>query len=184
MGTNKRKVTIGIDPGQSGALAHVVDGVLAAVVDMPTRPVLSKAKRAKKSTGAVETDPIALGAVLLQLATRIPNAVINVAIERVASMPDQGVASMFKFGTSYGIAQGVAAGIAAAHPQLEIRLVYVSPVKWKKDFGLIGTKKDDARKLAMKMWSEFEEEMKLVKNGGRADAVFIAMWANRHVLRV
>src|ERR1700694_829727 len=52
-------------------------------------------------------------------------------IEKVASMPSQGVASMFKFGRGLGIIEGVvAAGL--------IPVLWVSPRVWKKHFRLSG----------------------------------------------
>lgn len=58
-------------------------------------------------------------------------------IEKVSSRPDQGVASMFKFGMSYGSLR--MALIAAAIPFDE-----VTPQKWQRELGLIRTNKNES----------------------------------------
>ena len=57
------------------------------------------------------------------------------ALEKVGAMPGQGVVSMFTFGH----AAGAVAGVLAA---LEVPVTLVTPQRWKKAAGLIGTDKD------------------------------------------
>ena len=51
-------------------------------------------------------------------------------IERVHSMPKQGVASSFKFGQSYGFLRGLLVG-------LQIPFEEVTPQKWQKEMGCL-----------------------------------------------
>lgn len=51
-------------------------------------------------------------------------------IERVHSMPKQGVASSFKFGQSYGFLRGILTG-------LKIPFEEVTPQKWQKELGCL-----------------------------------------------
>jgi len=51
-------------------------------------------------------------------------------IERVHSMPGQGVASSFKFGQSYGFLRGLLIGLSVPFEE-------VSPQKWQKSMGCL-----------------------------------------------
>jgi len=59
---------------------------------------------------------------------------------RAHAMPRQGVSSSFNFGVSFGIARGV---VGALH----IPVIFVTPTKWKKHFGL-NADKEKSRALA------------------------------------
>src|SRR5687767_11470224 len=89
--TDGRGVTLyaGIDPGLTGAVAILDQSKL--LVDVFDMPVVDK------QVNAVELAYVIAGY----------GDPFVTAIERVASMPGQGVASTFKFGMSYGIALGV-----------------------------------------------------------------------------
>jgi hypothetical protein len=84
---------LGIDPGLSGACAYY----------FPSAP----------DRVAAEDMPVVAGAVdCATLAARIAQMAPSLAVvERVASMPKQGVASTFKFGASYGAVLGVLAAL-------------------------------------------------------------------------
>lgn len=138
---------VGIDPGMSGALALLVDGQLEGVTDMPTLD------------GEVSG---ALLAAHLQLAA--PDLVV---IETVHSMPQQGVASSFKFGKNYGIVLG--AVTALQHP-----LVKMTPVEWKRINGLFHKPKEASRRLAIELWPHLSHKFERAKDDGRAEAALIA----------
>lgn len=90
-----------------------------------------------------------------------------VVVEKVHSMPGQGVHSVFSFGKSYGILIGVATGLS--HP-----LVKITPQKWKQANGLIGKDKDASRQLAMELWPQHADRFKRKMDDGRAEAALIA----------
>ncbi len=99
-----------------------------------------------------------------------------VVIEKVHSMPKQGVASMFKFGTNYGLLRGIVEGMG-------IPCVLVTPQTWKKV--LNGTKKD--KEAAIQFVRMKYPTIKLIPTGcrvphdGIADAVCIGDWyINNH----
>jgi Holliday junction resolvasome RuvABC endonuclease subunit len=96
-------IFIGIDPGQSGAIAAInsCGAVVGVVKNKETERDLWEA---------------------IARFTGFPSAFA--VIEHVHSMPKQGVASSFKFGTSYGFLRGLL--IAS-----EVRFTEVSPVKWQ-----------------------------------------------------
>lgn len=148
---------IGVDPGLTGAIAYIQNGNLEWVIDMP----------------------VANGAVVVPLLNDIyttgvipegPYTSDPAAIEKVASMPGQGVASTFKFGQAYGTVLG--ALWANGHP-----IIHAPPGQWKKHFRLTGKPKDAARLLALEKWPHMADDFRRKKDVGRADAALIALWA-------
>ena len=142
---------VGIDPGLDGALALIGDGFLA-VQDMPTA-----------GTGRQRTVAAAiLGAVLRDWQPSYA------AVERVHSMPKQGVSSSFKFGQSLGVIEGCLGA-------LDIPVRYVSPAHWKRYFRL-GSDKEAARKMALERWPHFADRLCRKKDHGRAEAMLIGQF--------
>lgn len=153
-------ITIGIDPGLSGAVAFVTDDDLwrVAVHDMPVMPYGKAGKNA-----------LDVARLTLILTPSVGHAK-NVWIEQVSAMPGNGAVSMFNFGMSYWGAAGVAAGLGYT-----VRLV--RPVDWKKHFGLT-SKKGEALALARKLFPAVE--LHLQKHDGRAEALLIAKYGELH----
>lgn len=90
-------------------------------------------------------------------------------IERVSSMPKQGVASVFTFGTAYGMVIGVACGA-------KIPFHLVTPMRWKTHFKLIGRDKDASRERAIQLFPAAAKFLELKKHHGRADALLLARY--------
>jgi Holliday junction resolvasome RuvABC endonuclease subunit len=147
-------LTIGIDPGQSGAIAIVThDGGLFRVLDMP---VVDK-----------DVNPS-----LVAEALRVPDSEtweMRVVIENVHSMPKQGVASSFKFGKSFGIVLGV---VAALGCPVEL----VTPTTWKRAMKVTADK-ETSRRRAIDLWPGQAQLFARKKDNGRAEAALIARWA-------
>ena len=148
-------VTIGIDPGMTGAIAAFIDGELLDIVDMPTADgtvaaVLLRHELKMFANAGFDTRP-------------------QVIVEKVHAMPGNGAVSMFKFGRSLGVIEGVVGGLAWP-------LTWVTPQAWKKDAGLIGKDKDAARMLALETWPEHHQTFARKKDIGRADAALIGRW--------
>ncbi len=156
---------VGIDPGLDGAIAGLVPGeegeYTLYVDDTPTGKTKGKrlyfpaqmAQALKKFSGGREP-PI-------------------VFIERVHSMPKQGVASSFNFGVGFGLWQGIVAG-------LNWPVELVTPQAWMKVMmtgQLRG--KDAGRGRAMELWPEHVNTFGRVKDDGRADAALIAEYGRR-----
>jgi crossover junction endodeoxyribonuclease RuvC len=142
-------ITIGVDPGLTGAIALVDSyGVLLRVDDMP---VLN-------------------GNVSPQLLNELDDwdQCGQVVIEDVHSMPKQGVASSFKFGRSKGVIEGYFAGQG-------IPLRYVAPSTWKRDLKL-SKNKGASRQMAVELWPGKASLFTRVKDDGRAEAALLAHW--------
>lgn len=144
------RCVLGIDPGLTGALAFIFQ-------DDPNRV-------------AIEDMPIADGDISAPLLSAIIRkySPSYAAIEFVASMPGQGVASTFKFGKSYGQALGV----LGAH---NVPLHYVTPRKWKQRFNL-GAEKDESRAKALQLFPACAASFARKKDHNRADAALIAKY--------
>jgi crossover junction endodeoxyribonuclease RuvC len=152
-------LVIGIDPGISGALAlHSTDGLMA-VTDIPT---VAKGKGAGRVKN--EVNPAALVSLLREWATYRDE--VLVVVERVSSMPGQGVASMMSLGDTVGCIRGV---IAARGYAIE----WVTPQRWKKHFGLPADK-EFARAKAIQLYPEAKLDRK--KDHNRAEAILIARY--------
>ena len=151
-----KKIILGFDPGQTGAVAAFDGERIEAVIDMPTMTRLHGKGN--------QVDPYALTTALIDLcAGREATAVL----EAVSAMPGQGVTSTFHFGESVGVVMGVLGAL-----QIPVRMV--TPAKWKKAAGLLGRDKDAARTLAIQLHPEVADQLARKKDTGRADAVGIA----------
>ena len=157
---------IGVDPGVSGSVAVLTEsGKFVFVDDMPT--VL-----ANKSSNRRMVSPADLARMLRTIVIDAPADVVAIT-ESVASMPEQGVASVFAFGKSYGILLGVLAALG-------ISTHIVSPRKWKNFYSL-GSDKEQSRELAQRMWPE--APLNLKKHHGRSEALLLARYYSDAIAR-
>ena len=150
-------LTLGIDPGLTGAVAVLDhDGQPELVADLP----VIRDRSLAWIDGA-------------ELQTLIRDAVAGrpcrAVIERVSAMPRQGVASSFTFGVAFGSVLSV---VQALHLPLEL----VTPATWKRALGLTSDKRgslDRARLLFP------TADLRLAKHDGRAEALLLAHYAIR-----
>jgi len=156
-------VTVGIDPGLTGAVGVLNCGEFAQVEDIPTT---------LKGSGVVknEVDPHGLYK-LIRYVTRGHEGV-EIALERVSAMPGQGSSSVFSFGDTYGCCRSAAT--ISGYP-----IFLVPPATWKKHFK-IGREKEEARALAIRLFPD--APLNLKKYADRAEALLIArwLWETRH----
>ena len=144
-------IVCGIDPGASGAIAVIRDGV-PEVIDMPV---------AKIMVGKTAKNRISPQLLAYELHYLMP---VDVAyIEEVTAMPRQGVSSVFTFGQAHGLVLGAVAALG-------VRTVRIRPQLWQKTVGAKG----DPRPRAMELYPSMTEQLKRKKDDGRADALLIA----------
>jgi len=146
---------LGIDPGASGALVLLENGQPIEWAAMPT----TKIGTATRVNAAALTDFIA------------SCCCTHVYVEAVHAMPGQGVTSMFNFGHSCGTIMGVLGALGLPH-------TFVTPQKWKKAAGLIGTDKDASRARALQLWPKWRDLDKKAKGQAFADAALIAKYGD------
>jgi crossover junction endodeoxyribonuclease RuvC len=148
-------LTLGIDPGLSGAVAILDEaGELVSVSDLPVIRDLSLAW----------IDGSALQSIVLNaLQGRTARAIV----ERVSSMPGQGVASSFQFGAGFG-------SILSVLQAMHIPLEFVTPAVWKKSYGLSKDKHASLHKARLLYPTA---ELHLAKHDGRAESLLLARYA-------
>lgn len=157
-------IYIGIDPGLHGAVAVVVDipSTVVSVFDTPILTVAGDKVRNKYNASAM--------ALLLEPFVGKEALVI---LESVHSMPKQGVASSFCFGEGLGMWKGI---IAAFKLPLEMP----SPQRWKKELlADQGKDKDASRFKAIQLFPGMADQLKRVKDDGRAEALLMAEYGRR-----
>jgi crossover junction endodeoxyribonuclease RuvC len=157
-------ITVGIDPGYTGALAALVTDRLL-LVDMPLIKGSGKVKD--------EIDEKAIYDWLAMLISLHRDHVPHVFIEKVSSMPGQGVTSTFRFGVSYGIVRATAAGLA-------LPVTLITPQRWQSLVGLPKSldkvsRKALSRQRAANLFPGYASHFSRVKDSGRADATLIAV---------
>lgn len=129
-----RKV-LGIDPGLSGGIS-IIDEQLN-VIACHSMPV----KMGKD--GKYHVDPCGVRDIIA--AYTIDLAII----EKVGSMPKQGVTSMFNFGDGYGIVRGIAEIFAD-------QTIYTRPQEWQGFQYLTGLSKDQIGEVAFEVFQAEE----------------------------
>jgi len=85
----------------------------------------------------------------------------------------QGLASTFSLGKHYGIILGVMTACG-------LSITRISPVKWKRKVGLIGSAKDDSRRRASELWPQCSGWWRHKIHGGRAEACLIGFVGIHH----
>jgi hypothetical protein len=94
-------------------------------------------------------------------------------VERVSSMPGQGIASSFLFGVGFGSVLSI---LQAMHIPLE----FVTPAVWKCSYGLSKDKHASLHKARLMYPTA---ELHLAKHDGRAEALLIARYALTRSMR-
>ena len=155
------KYSIGIDPGLSGAIA-IISTESLKIFDMPTMTVERNGK-AKRQVSAAE---------LAEMLYLYSGRDCHVYCERVSAMAGQGVTSVFSFGRSFGMIEGILAAF-------KMPVTFVPPATWVKAVGR-GQGKDASRARAMELFPSDQDQFKLKKWDGRADAALIAYWGSRN----
>lgn len=147
-------LTLGVDPGLSGALALINDsGEVELLADLPII-----ADRSLKWI-----DGAALQSMLLDA---IRGRQCRAVVERVSAMPKQGIASAFCFGVGLG-------SILATLQTLQLPIELVHASQWKRALGLGSDKRASLDKARLLFPSA---DLHLAKHDGRAEALLLAHW--------
>jgi len=144
---------MGVDPGQSGGIAVIKS--TGQVIQLEAMP-------------ATERD-------VFDAVCYLGNESVNAVIEKVHSMPQQGVSSTFKFGMGYG-------GLRMALIAADIPFDEVTPQTWQKALGVVKrnakteSKNDHKKKLLQKAQQLFPGIKVTLKT---ADALLLAEYCRR-----
>lgn len=160
------RFAIGVDPGLTGAIALLRDGQFAEVFDMPTS---GRGSKGKQTINLPE---------LARIIRELPRGSCMAYVEHVWGFNKGGVkqssASGFQLGSAVA---AIHMGLACFGMPMEL----VTPQKWKKSLGLIGTDKDAARTKAIQLLPGAPLARK--KDIGRADALLLALHGWRTMTR-
>lgn len=95
-------------------------------------------------------------------------------VEKVGTMPKQGISSAFNFGFGCGQINGVLAACG-------VPVHYVTPSKWKRAAGL-DADKEKSRAAAIRLWPT-SEHFKRKRDHGRAESALLAKYGADTILR-
>lgn len=168
---------IGFDPGLSGAIAILSEHTIN-FHSMPTtikewaKPKrvmkLDKAIGRKKWTGKYTYPQRIDSKGIARILTPYRGLTDVVNIEEVQANPNDGKVGAFTFG-------GTFYSIISVLEVMDIDFKTIRPQAWKAKWGLIGMEKDDSRKVVLNMYPDLAEDLKYKKDGGKAEALLIAM---------
>lgn len=153
------RLTLGVDPGLTGALVWMVDGELADYLDMPT----------KRVNGVGEVCGRTLTEAIRAMRALHPGSYVSAVVEKVQGRQGWGATQGFRFGSGVGKVKGVL-------ESLGIEYIEVPPVTWKRHMGLLKSDKDASRNLAIARFPSRAEWFARKKDDGRAEAALVALW--------
>jgi hypothetical protein len=165
-------LTIGIDPGISGAIAVIDHNNLPRVYDMPVR--------AKKGAGKVrnEIDPKGLQRVLRELVPADETALVVMEQMHAFMGGEKRVGSM----ASQASLAATKAVIVAICEINDLDVMFVTPREWQSLYGIKTTQTEDTKKQSLRIARQLYgmDWLPLAKHDGRADALLIARYGQRH----
>jgi crossover junction endodeoxyribonuclease RuvC len=123
-------IILGIDPGKTGGIAHIS----TLTCNMSNREMETYSFKDRSYTEIAD---------YMARYTRID---VKAYLEKVHSMPAQGVSSSFKFGEGFGALQGMLAAY-------EIPFEFVTPQKWQKELSI-------PKRTKMEKQSDFKRRLK------------------------
>ena len=153
-------IVLGIDPGLTGAWALVRDKHLLTLGDLPT--VEFSAGRVKRKLDGVQFALM----VRNMCASFCEGEDLVACVEKVFSMPGQGVSSMFSLGMSAGIIEGV---LAAER----VPIHWTTPSAWTST-QRAGRDKGHSVPACNANWPGMAANWTLKKHHNRCDAALIA----------
>ncbi len=157
-------ITYGIDVGTTGAISVLVNGELQDVRDIPAHVVGS-------GTVKRQVDPAGLSAIVREWRAQFGVDAELAVLERVSSMPGQGVASVFSLGHSLGATQGALAALG-------VPTMLVAPQTWKRAFRL-GSDKRQAQQRASEAFPGHAGRWVRVMDHNRAESALIGLYGWR-----
>lgn len=143
---------IGIDPGKNGGIAFIPS----------TKDIEPKAVKCPETPHEM--------AEIIKMAHLIAKdhkEKTFAVLEKVHSMPKQGVVSTFSFGMNYGMWKG----ILASH---KIPWIDVTPHKWQKFYGAMPKEKKSRKHKLKSLALQYYPDLKV--NLLTADAILLAHW--------
>ena len=158
---SQRKMVVGIDAGQKGGVACLVDYQFVDGMRMPTKKIGGK----DITDAAAVWDRISLWSRSLQ-----PDISV-IGIEQVHAMPKQGVSSSFTFGRQFG-------KVEAACELFNWPTHYVTPSVWKKAYNLSSNKQASIDAAKLRFGEAIDPYLRFKADDGVAEAALIAAYVS------
>ena len=149
------KIYIGIDPGSKGGIAVITD---------------------TKIVSLSLYDSFQIAHILSQIYGEYKENGIMCTLEKVHSMPRDGVKQAFKFGENYGFVKGTLMALGIPFQE-------VPPQTWKKEYSLLNTTKQDSIKRCKELFPNVNllpTERCKKESDGLAEALLICEYGRRH----
>ena len=166
-------ITIGVDPGLTGAVAVLRDGTeLLSLFDMPVMQSGAGGSRVQKMVDAKELWNILCEKTLyisFKLNQDSAFEPVYALVERTTAMPGQGVSSMYSMGHSRGVVEGVLGS-------LNIETYLIPPAEWKRNMGYSANKEPVRAEMQQVFPSA---QLHLKKHADRAEALAMALYLYR-----
>ncbi len=164
-------LVLGVDPGSTGAISLLDDVThdLIEVVDLPFYEVKLKTKTKNGNVRKRKKLDCYKIACMMKRYARLGVKVVY--LEEVHAMNNDGSVQAFSFGECFGILK---MAIAAA----ELQCCMITPRQWKDGLSLLGSDKDDARKMALELWPTVNF-FKRKKDHNRADSALLALYSSK-----
>lgn len=167
----KYKKAIGIDPGNTGAIAFIYGEPEDLIIfDMPIIKEKNGKTKKRKDKYKVYLDEIEFKKILDWAKPEI------IFIEKSQAMPKQGVSSMFHYAVSFGLIRGICIG-------LNIPYKLITPVSWKKGLGIQNKRKlnrvtkdqikKELKEKSIKLAKQLYPKADIGESDGRAEALLI-----------
>lgn len=164
-------VTIGIDPGVTGAIALVdVSGARPRVLDLRDMPVTMTTK----SNGRVRrrVDPAALILALRDMTKGRKRGAVTAYVEDVHASPGMGVVSAFTFGHTAGV---IEAALAACGVTVQL----CSPSSWKRALAVPADKAASMARATELLGEDAAAHWPRKMDHNRAEAACLALYGAR-----
>lgn len=161
---------IGVDPGIDGAIAAIpAENGNVIIWDIPTNTL----KSGKKTRREVDISKLQHHIAEIGKMVSSMGGTMVWVLEKVHSMPQNGVVASFSFGYLYGVLK--ASIVATGY-----RICEVSPQEWKKNILSGQAKEKDASRLkAIDLWPQNTDLFSLKKDHNRAEAALIGEYGRR-----
>ena len=181
---------IGIDPGVTGAVAHLWDGGIG-IVDLPTFVIEGKKKRTVLDQRATLEILLDLACVDGESIFLLEAPVMGPAMKRAKPTaggsfeneygPDAaGGQSIVTLANSFRLNGQIEGMIVALSKWYPCRYEIINPQTWKRQVMPGEARdKDAARQKAIQLFPSVAEQLKLKKHHNRAEALLLAEWGRR-----
>lgn len=157
----QRKMVVGIDAGQKGGVACLVDYQFVDGMRMPT----------KKISGKDVTNAAAVWHRITAWVEEYQPDISVIGIEQVHAFSGQGVSSSFTFGRQFG-------KVEAACEMFSWPTHYVPPSVWKKAYNLSSNKQASIDAAKLRFGEAIDPYLRFKADDGVAEAALIAAYVS------